>query len=167
VRKFLRIFQALVVVIGSALAWIYFHPSPERVIRGHMDLLQKNLSVKPGEGNFARVAAINRILTVFAPNVQINTEGMPHISETISGHAELQQALFAARTQLQGEVKFYEVHIVVGPEQTNAVVNFTAAARLANQPEPYSQDLKARFQKIENKWLIVRVDPIGAKDTAQ
>jgi hypothetical protein len=164
VKKLSNIVLVLLAIGLAVFGWVWLHPSPERVIRGQMEKLQENLTVKPGEGNFARVAAINRVLSVFAPNVQINAEGMPHMGDTISGQTELQQALFAARTQLQGEVKFYDVHVIVGPEETNAVVNFTASARLTNQNEPYSQDIKARFEKIDGKWLIARVDPIGPKE---
>jgi hypothetical protein len=161
VKKFSKVLLAALIVALAVGGWIWMHPSPERAIRRQMEKLQENLAVKPGEGNFARAAAVNRILSVFAPNVQINTEGMPHMGDAINGQTELQQSLFAARTQLQGEVNFFDLHMVVGAEATNATVTFTASAKLANQNEPYAQDIRAHFEKIEGKWLIARVEPVG------
>jgi hypothetical protein len=118
-----------------------------------MEKLAEALEVKAGEGNFARVGAINRALSHFTPDVVINAEGVPHVTESINGKTELQQALFAARSQLQGVVSFQEIHVLVADGATNATVNFLAAARVSGQSEPFSQDFKAQFQKVDGKWL--------------
>jgi hypothetical protein len=141
--------------------WIWTHPTPEKAIRKQMEKLQETLVGKPGEGNFARVAGINKTLSFFTPNVYINGEGIAQVNESIQGQTELQQALFAARSRLDGAITFSEVHVIVGAEATNARVNFNAIARVSGQAEPYSQDLKAEFVKIDGKWLISRVDPIA------
>ena len=136
------------------------HPPPEKVIRRQMEKLAVNLSSR-AEGNIARAAAVNRTLALFTSDIFINGEGMSRVGESISGKTELQQALFAASRQLQGDVTFEEIHVTVGPEETNAVVTFSAVAKLADQPQPYSQDIKAQFQNIDGNWLIARVDPIN------
>lgn len=153
----------LLVVVGVAgyFLWAWTHPTPERAIQKQMEKLAETLVSKPGEGNFARVAAINKTLSFFTPNIYINGEGIPQVNESIQGQTELQQALFAARARLDGAITFSEVHVIVGPEATNARVNFHAIARLSGQNEPYSQDLKAEFINSDGKWLIARVDPIG------
>lgn len=157
----------MIVLLAAAVAgyflWTWTHPSPEKAIRKQMENLADTLVAKPGEGNFARVAAINKTLSFFTPNIYINGEGLPQVNESIQGQTELQQALFAARSRIDGAITFYEVHVIVGPEETNAHVNFHAVARLSGQSEPYSHDFKAEFVKIDRKWLISRVDPIGAE----
>jgi hypothetical protein len=159
-RRIFGIVALLAVAAGGFWLWNWFHPPPEKVIRRQMEKLAANLSAHP-EGNIARAAAVNRILSQFSNDILINGEGISRINESLSGKTELQQALFGAMRQLNGDVSFDEVHVIVGPEETNAVVNFTAVARLADQTEPYTADLKAHFLKIDGDWLIHRVDPIN------
>src|SRR4051812_44395685 len=104
------------------------HPTPKKAIQKQMAKLEETLATKPGEGNFARVAAINKTLSFFTPNVYINGEGIPQLNDSIQGQTELQQALFAARARLDGAITFHEVHVMVDPEATNARVNFHAVA---------------------------------------
>jgi hypothetical protein len=159
-KRILAILLLAAAVFGAYWLWGWMHPPPEKVIRRQMNKLADSLSTR-AEGNIARAAAVNRTLSLFTSDVFINGEGMSRVGESISGKTELQQALFAARKQLEGEVTFEEIHVTVGPEQTNAVVTFSAVARLVDQSQPYSQDIKAQFQKIDGNWLIARVDPIN------
>lgn len=159
-----RLLQIIVLVafgVGGYFVWTWTHPSPEKAIRKQMEKLAETLTGKPGEGNFARVAGINKTLSFFTLNIYINGEGIPQVNESIQGQTELQQALFAARSRIDGAITFHEIHVIVAPEATNARVNFHAVARLSGQNEPYSQDLKAEFVKTDGKWLISRVDPIA------
>jgi hypothetical protein len=161
VKRLLQIVLLVILGVAGYFLWTWTHPTPEKAIRKQMEKLSETLVSKPGEGNFARVAAINKTLSFFTPNVYINGEGIPQVNESIQGQTELQQALFAARSRLDGAITFSEVHVIVGPQATNARVNFHAIARLSGQNEPYSQDLKADFVNNDGKWLISRVDPIG------
>jgi hypothetical protein len=161
-----RLWQFILIaglVAGGYFLWQWTHPTPEKAIQKQMEKLAETLTAKPGEGNFARVAAINKTLSFFTPNVYINGEGIPQVNESIQGQTELQQALFVARSRLDGAITFHEVHVIVGPEKMNARVNFHAVARLSGQNEPYSQDLRAEFANVDGKWLISRVDPIGTE----
>jgi len=161
-----RILQITLVVIVAGLAyfvWTWMNPSPELAIRRQMEKLGETLQGKPGEGNIARVAAINRTLSFFTADVQINADGMAQVSDSITGRTELQQALFAARQRLSGAITFHEMNVMVAPEQTNATVNFTAVAQLSGQDAPYSQDLRAFFVKLEGDWLINRVEAIALR----
>ena len=158
-----RLLQFVVVAIVAAAGyfiWTWLNPTPEKAIRKQMEKLAETLVGKPGEGNIARVAGINKTLGFFAPDIYINGEGIAQVNSSIQGHTELQQALFAARSRLDGAITFHDVHVIVEPSATNARVNFRAVARLAGQNEPYSQDLKAQFVKIKRDWLISRIDPI-------
>ena len=161
-KRVLQIVVLIVVGVAGYFLWTWTHPSPEKAIQKQMAKLEETLATKPDEGNFARVAAINKTLSFFTPNVYINGEGIPQVNESIQGQTELQQALFAARSRLDGAITFNEIHVIVGPEATNAGVNFHAVARLTGQKDPYSQDLKADFVNLDGNWLISRVDVIGA-----
>ena len=162
-KRALQIVLILALCAAGFFLWTWTHPSPEKAIQKQMEKLAETLVAKPGEGNFARVAAINKTLSFFTPDIHINGEGIAQVNESITGKTELQQALFAARSRLDGAITFLEVHVIVGPEATNARVNFRAVARLSGQNEPYSQDLKAEFAKVDGDWLISRVDPIGTE----
>jgi hypothetical protein len=159
VKRVLQIVLVVVLGAGAYGLWVKWHPTPEQAIRKTLNKLAENLVSKPGQGNIANVAAVNRTLSYFTPDVLINGEGMARVGESIQGRTELQQALFAARRQLEGAIDFADVHVQVASE-TNAVANFTAIGRLAGEKDPYSQDLKAQFVKVDGDWLIARVDAI-------
>jgi hypothetical protein len=161
VKRLLQIILVLAVAAAGYFLWVWTHPTPEKAIHKQMEKLSETLVAKPGEGNIARIAGINRTLSFFTPDININGEGIAQINQSIQGQTELQQALFAARSRLDGAITFGDINIIVGPEQTNARVNFNAVARLSGQTEPYTQDLKAEFVKVDGKWLIARVDPIA------
>lgn len=150
----------LLIALGAAafFVWKWLNPPPEKVVQSRLEKLAEALSVKPDEGNIARVAAVNRAIGYFAPNIVINLEGIPGAPDSINGRTELQQAIMAARTQLTGEAQFNGIFVAVEPTRTNAIAQFTAVGRLNRQNESYSQNVKATFVKIENDWLIERVD---------
>ena len=160
-KKAFGILAMAAALSGAWWIWGWLHPPPEKVIRRQMEKLSFNLSSR-AQGNIALTAAVNRVLSVFSSDIYINGEGVPRVGESISGKTELQQAIFAAKRQLEGDFTFEEVHVTVGPEETNAVVTFSAVARLSGQTEPYSADLKAHFQKIDDDWLISRIEAINA-----
>ena len=160
-KRILQLVLVAIVAVAGYFAWTWLNPTPEKAIRKQMEKLAETLVGKPGEGNIARVAGINKTLGFFAPDIYINGEGIPQLNDAIQGHNELQQALFAARSRLDGAITFHDVHVLVDdPKATNARVNFRAVARLSGQSEPFSQDLKAQFVKINRDWLISRIDPI-------
>lgn len=162
-KRFLQILLLLIAAGAGYFLWTWAHPSPEKAIRKQMEKLAETLQAKPGEGNFARVASINRTLSFFTPDVLINGEGISQVNETIQGRTELQQALFAARQRLDGGITFFDIHFLNPPEGTNALIVFTAVARLNGQSEPYSVDLKAHFQQTEGDWLITRIESVAPK----
>ena len=159
-RKIIAVVWLVAAFAGAFWIWRWMHPPPELVIRRQLEKLSESLSAK-AQGNIARASAVNRALSVFASDIYINAEGMSRVSDSISGKTELQQALFAAKQQLDGDVTFVELHVTVGPEGTNAIARFSAVARLSGQTDPYSQDIKAQFLKIDGDWLITRVDPVN------
>lgn len=162
-KQILRLLIVVAALAGGWMAWQWLHPAPEKAIRRQLAKLSDSLASKPNEGNFARVSAVNRALSFFTPDVIINGEGMSRMGETIQGKTELQQALFAARRQLEGEIDFSDIRVQIAPGETNATATFTAVGHLVGQSDPYTQDIKAQFQKLDGNWLISRVDPVTLK----
>jgi hypothetical protein len=153
-----QVILALALIAGAFFFWRWLNPPPEKVIRARLEKLAGAISVKAGEGNIARVTAVNRAIGYFAPNVVVSLEGIPGAPDSIQGRTELQQMIMAGRSQLTGDVRFEGIFVQVEPSGTNAWAQFGAVAQVARDKQTYSQNVKAKFAKIEGDWLIVRVD---------
>jgi hypothetical protein len=139
--------------------WYFFFPPPEKAIRKQLSKLSTALSASP-QGNIAKVANVNRIISFFHPEVSINLERFGREVETVQGRNELQQIAFAARQSALGlTVKIENINIRLDDSGTNATVYATAVVAIGNQTEPIVQDIKIGMEKVNRDWLIRSATP--------
>jgi hypothetical protein len=145
--------------LAAFLIWHYFFPAPEKVIRRELTELAQAVSARP-EGNFAKVANVNHIVSFFHPEVSINVEQFGLEVESVHGIAELRGMAFAAR-QNAGKLKvnFENLKIELNPAKTRATVYCTAVVEASQQPEPIVHDIKLGMEESDGKWLIRTVIP--------
>ncbi|HEX7859748.1 MAG TPA: hypothetical protein VF773_05440 [Verrucomicrobiae bacterium] len=155
VRTIITIFALAAIAFG---VYYFFFPPPEKVIRKRLTKLAEAISSRP-EGNISMMANINRIGSFFHPNVTVSVQGYEQLG-AVSGRNELQQAALAARQRLGSiSVEFYNVEVLVAPDETNATVTASALVKINNDPNAQVQDVKLEFEKYDRAWMIRSATP--------
>lgn len=146
----------------AVLVWRFLFPAPEKVIQKKLEKLAQTVSENP-QGNISRVANVNRIGSFFHPNVSINLDGFGREVSSVQGRGELEQmALGVRQNNFRVSVRFSTVHVIVGPEKTNATAIVGAEVKINDQAEPIVQDLRVSFEKMDRAWLIRGIAPTKA-----
>jgi hypothetical protein len=151
---------AWVVALGLAGYWLYgwAFPSDEKVIRAMIQEVAAKATIRPGEGNFARMKAVSDLMGFFALDVSISLEGLPGEARDIQGLGSLRELAVAARTQLRSaEVTFTDIVVEVDPGRDTATARMIGRAQLSGTDQPWYQELKVGLRKAEGTWKIERV----------
>lgn len=157
----LRIIALAVLIALGYWAWNVLFPGDETVIRKRLNRLASVMTFDSKEGNFARVARVEEAGSLFAPQVEIIIDTPAHSQQTLTGRDELRQKALAVRMALSGlQVRFLDLNVTFSPGKTNAAVNLTGEARVPGDRELFVQELIFHLQKIDGKWLIVRVETV-------
>jgi hypothetical protein len=150
----------LTLVLGiGLLAWRFFFPGPERVIRKRMDEIAKLASFQANEGPLARVANVQKLTSFFSGDVEVMLDVRGNQAQTFSGRATLLQAAMGVRTALSSlTVEFLDVNVAVDPDKMSAVVHLTAKGKVPGDMQV--QELKMILKKIDGDWLITRIETV-------
>lgn len=141
--------------------WLYgkLFPGDERLVRTLIATVAEKGSIKPGEGNFAKVARVNALVDCFSEDLVIRLEGAPGDFGGVQGRGELQRVLQAARMQVgSAEVTFGQVAVTLGPEPDQATAQVVAMARIDKVEELWVQELRLTLTKATGDWRIARVE---------
>ncbi len=155
-----------VLLLGAVLglgiwAWTTFFPGPERAIRKRLAELAQTASVPANEGELARVLNANKLVSYFAPEVEITLDVPGHSVETFTSRDELMKAALSARSSFGGlKVSFVDVSVQVSADRQSAVAHLTARADLPGDNVPQVQELKVGFRRIDRQWLILRAETV-------
>jgi hypothetical protein len=141
--------------------WTIFFPSPEKIIRRHLEAVAKCVSFAPGEGMLTRLAGAQGLGGYFATNAEIYLEVPGHDHLVISGRNDITQAALATRSAVGSlKVKFLDVTVTVAPDRQSASVDLTVDATVTDQPDFLVQEIKILLRKISGEWLITRVETV-------
>ena len=152
---------AALVALGVWL-WSVWFPGPEKVIRQRLIKLARTASFAPGEGNLAKLAAVESVASYFATNVEVDINVPGPVQHTLLGRAEIRQAALGARERLRGlQVTFPDVNVTVAPDKQSAVADVTIEVHIAGDSDTVVQEMKFTFQKTEDGWLISRVETVS------
>ncbi len=153
------------VLLGSFLAlgiwgWRIFFPTPEQVIRRQLADLARIASIAPNEGPLAKAYNSQKLVSFFAPDVEIILD-VPGHSASLHDRDELMRAAMAWRSSATSlKVEFLDISVSLAPDKEAALAHLTAKANLPGESVPDVQELKIAFRKMEGKWLISRVETI-------
>src|SRR5579884_390431 len=141
--------------------WTVFFPNPQQVIRNRLNKLARLASFSPGEGNISRISKIQRMGRLLAEDVQLIIDVTGTEIQTIKSRQELMQAAMAApRFANVLKAEFLDMNIELGSDTQSAIVDLTLKAKIGGESDLIVQELKFTMKKINNDWLITRVETV-------
>lgn len=156
-----RILLGLALLALGLWLWSVLFPGPEKIIRKRLAALAADASFAGNEGPMVRAAKIARILGLFSLDAEITFDAPGRGAHSLRGREDIRQAALAAQANLSSlKVEFLDVNVTLGPDKQSAVVDLTARGRAGGDPNAFVQEMKFTFQKIDGKWLIVRVETV-------
>lgn len=157
---FRLIFLAALVALGYWV-WSFLFPNPVKVIRDRLNKIARLASFSGNEGNFSRVAAIEKLGTYFTEEIEIMVDVPHEESHTFNRREELMQAALAARSALSAlKVDFPEIHVDLDPGKLSATADVTLRADINGEKNALIQELRIYLKKVDGKWLIYRLDTV-------
>jgi len=156
--------RLILLVIAAAIGfwlWTVFFPSPEKIIGRKLASLAQDVSFKPDENNFVKIAHAQSVGDFFATNVEVDISVPEHEAQNLAGRDEINQAVLISRQQLTSlDVKFPDVNITVAPDKTSATADVTVDAAVSGESNAIVQEVKFTFAKVDGQWLIDKVETV-------
>jgi hypothetical protein len=160
-QKSLRIVGAVALIGLGVWGWFIFFPSPEKVIRSRLNNLAKTVSFEPKDGIISRGYSAEKAAGFFTTDVEVSVDVRGIEPMTFSGRDEIQQRAMAAAHMLRGlKVEFLDINITLGPDKQTATANLTAKWTIPGDREFNVQELNFKLKKVDDKWLIYRVETV-------
>ena len=155
------------IVLLAALAalgvwlWTIVFPSPQKIIRQHLEAVARRASFAPDEGTLARLANTQSLASYFSTNVEIHLD-MPELAQiTTLDRNEIVQYALAVRSKVSSlNVKFLDVDVTLAPNRQSASADFTVEAHVLGEQDLLVQEMKFTLRKISGQWLITRIETI-------
>jgi len=160
--KLIRRSLALLALLALALwLWSMLFPSPEKVIRKQLAGVAEAASFAGNEGPLAQAANIAALVAYFSADTQVTFDAPGHGQQILTGRNEIQLAASGARSAVRSlAVEFLDVNVTLSADKLTATVDLTAKAKVSADRNFFVQELKFVLKKINNKWLIVRVETV-------
>ena len=145
---------------ATAALWFWTRPTPEQVIEKRLRDLAAAVSPDGNEGNFAKIAASQRIAGYFTLDAVVNLEGVPGVGSSLSGRTEISQSVMAARNWTGGSrVVLENIQVIVAPSNLSATVIFGASVNRSSREGNWGQTLKSTWRYEDGNWLIRSLEP--------
>lgn len=153
---------ALVVLAGLAFwLWTIFFPSPEKIIRGNLLAVARDVSFSADENNLVKVARAQSVANFFASNVLVNITVPGHEQQSFAGRDEITEAVLASRQATTAlNVKLPDINVTVAPGKNSATADVTVEATVAGENDAIVQEVKFTFEHVDGHWLIDKVETI-------
>lgn len=160
-QKSLRVLVALAVVALGIWAWRTFFPSPESVIRSRLVKLAKLNSFEPGEGNFAKTYAVQKLDDYFTADVTVDLNVRGYEPLSFSGRQDLVSSVSRLRFYLRGlKVELPDINVTLGPDKQTATADITVKVTISGERDFFVQEMKVTFKKTDGKWLIDHAETV-------
>lgn len=151
----------LLMVGGGVWVWTQWAANPERQIRKRLAELEELVSFSESDGLVSAALSWNQLGSFFTRDavVRVGVEGDRTVS--LSGRAEILEYAKAARGLADGlTVDFLDVVVTLAPDGDSADVAATGSARQAGSNERWIQELRFKFVRTDEGWLISRVETV-------
>jgi len=152
----------LPVLLGLGVwLWTIWFPNPQQAVRNRLNQVAQLASSSGNEGNFSRVANVQKLGRLFSPDVQVLVDITGAESYTFNSREELMQAAMAAKRFTSGlKAEFLDMNIEMGTADESALVDLTLKARVNGESDMIVQELKFTLKKINGDWLITRIETV-------
>jgi hypothetical protein len=151
------------VLLAAVGIWVrhYLFPNAEQKIRKQLEGLARSASFSGQPSGLTPLNYAVKLGSFCTADVQILVDAPGLSSVSLSGRDELQAHAAGARNQLSSlQIDFIDLVIQLAPGGTNAVVNVTTKARIANERDEIVQELKLALVSRDGDWLIDRVETV-------
>jgi hypothetical protein len=146
-------------VIGWGV-WRLF-PPPEKVIRERIARIGGLVSLQPNESTLARVAKVEQIAGLLAPDLTVSLEGAAGELGHSASRDSFLEALRAARLQArQLTVRVLEVNFESPPANDQAVTKMIVAADVNGEANSVVQELRVTWRRVERAWLVAGIETV-------
>lgn len=154
------IFLALLAALAFWL-WTVFFPSPEKVIRGNLEKLVRDVSFSADENNLVKMARAQNVGDFFASNVLVNITVPGHEQQALAGRDQIAQAVLASRQATTAlNVTLPDINVTVAPDKNTATADVTVDATIGGQRDAIVQEVKFTFVHVDGHWLIDKVETV-------
>lgn len=141
--------------------WLVLFPSPETVVRHHLEKLARRASFSADEGELVRIAGAQRVGDFFADHVDIHIDVPGHARHEFGGRDDITQAAAAARHSLKSlDVKFIDINVTVNADGQTALADLTLEARIGGESDLIVEELQIALQQVNGDWLITRLQTV-------
>jgi hypothetical protein len=164
----LRVVLLTVLAAAGVWLWTVIFPRPEKIVRKQLASVAAKASFPHGENPLIIAARAESLAGYFNTNVELNVTWPEHGERELGGHennsisrTEITQSAAALRRRVDNlKVEFPEVSVTVAPDKQSAVAEVVVKVQAPGQKDSFLQEMKFTFRKIENDWLITRVETV-------
>lgn len=153
----------LALVVGGGAFWLYrvLFPSDERAIRRTLQQAAEAVSIRPEQGTFDKLAAINRLLNLCHPDIEILLNAPGTGSHSIRGQDQLREAFAAVAGSGETlQVDLLQIGVEIRQDRSHATAQFIARARGRAAQEDIVQEFRVLLDKTEGRWIMRRIEPL-------
>jgi mRNA-degrading endonuclease HigB of HigAB toxin-antitoxin module len=160
-KIFLRAVLILALVAFGFWLWTILFPGPEKIIRGQLAKVARDVSFSQDENNLLKIAHAQSVAGFFSTNVEVRIAVPGGEEQRFVGRDEITQAAMASRQAASSlDVKFPDVKVTVAPDKNSATADVTVDADVSGEKNAIVQEVKFTFEKIAGKWLITKVETV-------
>lgn len=147
--------------VGAFLAYRWFFPPNEALIRRLLTKVVATVTIAPGAGNLERLAAANRLVGFFVSEVDLRLPDAGLGPREIHGDADLREAAVTAFGTVRSlEVQLNDVAVAIGTQRQTATAQIIVTVRVDGAAETHVQELRLTLVKLEGRWRIAKVEPV-------
>jgi hypothetical protein len=158
-RWVIRFFWLGALALLPVWFWHVLFPAPEQVIRKELLDLARTASVPPNEPQWTQVAKAHKLITFFAPDIEIHVDLPGTYQRDFTGMDDLREAALASRRLGKAlTIEFYDISVDVAGDTKTATARLTAQATMQGEVNP--QELRLQLRKAGRDWLIHRIDTV-------
>lgn len=158
------LFRVLLLIVALALGlwlWTVLFPSPEKIIRKRLAEAARLASFGPKEGLIARGVNVQRLVSLFASEVEITLDLPRGSRHAIAGQEEIRLAALGARENLRSlRVEVLDPDVTLSSDRQSAAVSAVVKVHIPGEKDFAVQEVKFTLKKVKKDWLIFRVETV-------